>query len=374
MSEKILVVDDDVESLKLISLMLKRQGYDVAIANSGSQALAKASTELPNLIILDVMMMDMDGYEVCRRLRGNPETRPIPIIMFTAKTLIDDKVAGFEAGADDYLTKPTHPAELASRIKAVLARNQTSSQSVRPTGVAIGVLGAKGGIGTTTVAVNLAAGHQQNKMRPILVDFQLGAGHAGLSLGLQKLDGMANVISKPVSEIKAPLLMQNLVTHSSGLRVLAASPDPREAQLKFTPDAATAIVKGLKGIGNPIVIDLGAGYSELTSRLLPTLDRLVILVEPVAMVIAAAEHLINAIKNDFNKPIHIVVIHRQPLARGMITWSDVEARLGQSVAGMISAAPELTYQAMEAGVPIVIHQPGAVIANQFMKLAQTIPG
>src|SRR5690606_35564113 len=128
MSEKILVVDDDVESLKLISLMLKRQGYDVAIANSGSQALAKAGTELPNLIILDVMMMDMDGYEVCRRLRGNPETRPIPIIMFTAKTLIDDKVAGFEAGADDYLTKPTHPAELASRIKAVLARNQTSSQ------------------------------------------------------------------------------------------------------------------------------------------------------------------------------------------------------------------------------------------------------
>ena len=88
MSEKILVVDDDVESLKLISLMLKRQGYDVAIANSGSQALAKASTEIPNLIILDVMMMDMDGYEVCRRLRGNPETRPIPIIMFTAKTLI----------------------------------------------------------------------------------------------------------------------------------------------------------------------------------------------------------------------------------------------------------------------------------------------
>jgi Flp pilus assembly CpaE family ATPase len=211
-------------------------------------------------------------------------------------------------------------------------------------------------------------------MRPILVDFQLGAGHAGLSLGLQKLDGMASVISKPVGEIKAPLLMQNLVTHSSGLRVLAASPDPREAQLKFTPDAATAIIKGLKGIGNPIVIDLGAGYSELTSRLLPALDRLVILVEPVAMVIAAAEHLINAIKNDFNKPIHIVVIHRQPLARGMITWSDVEARLGQSVAGMISAAPELTYQAMEAGVPIVIHQPGAVIANQFMKLAQTIPG
>lgn len=144
--------------------------------------------------------------------------------------------------------------------------------------------------------------------------------------------------------------------------------------MRFTPDAANAIIRGLKAIGNPIVVDLGAGYSELTARMLPSLDKLVILVEPVAMVIAAAEHLIEAIKSDFNKPIHIVVIHRTPLARGMITWTDVEARLGQSVAGMISAAPEIAYQAIEAGNPIVLQQPGAVIANQFMKLAQTIPG
>ena len=101
MAEKILVVDDDLDSLKLIGLMLQRNGYEVIAANAGNQALARATSDHPDLIILDVMMPDMNGYEVSRRLRKNPNTQNIPIIMFTAKTLIDDKVAGFEAGADD---------------------------------------------------------------------------------------------------------------------------------------------------------------------------------------------------------------------------------------------------------------------------------
>ena len=125
MSDKILIVDDDIDSLKLIGLMLQRHGYEVVAANAGNQALAKATSEHPNLIILDVMMPDMDGYEVCRRLRANPETKAIPIIMFTAKTLVDDKVAGFEAGADDYLTKPTPSRVLVAHINRLIHRRGT---------------------------------------------------------------------------------------------------------------------------------------------------------------------------------------------------------------------------------------------------------
>jgi CheY-like chemotaxis protein len=91
MAEKILIVDDDVDSLKLIGLMLQRNGYEVVAASAGNQALSKAASEHPDLIILDVMMPDMNGYEVCRRLRGNTQTQGIPIIMFTAKTMVDDK-------------------------------------------------------------------------------------------------------------------------------------------------------------------------------------------------------------------------------------------------------------------------------------------
>src|SRR5207249_2235968 len=87
MAEKILIVDDDIDSLKLIGLMLQRQGYEISAASSGGQAIAKALADSPDLIILDVMMPDMDGYEVCRRLRADANTQSIPIIMFTAKTL-----------------------------------------------------------------------------------------------------------------------------------------------------------------------------------------------------------------------------------------------------------------------------------------------
>ena len=157
MAEKILIVDDDVDSLKLIGMMLQRQGYEIVAASNGQQALARAHADQPELIILDVMMPDMDGYEVCRRLRHNSATQAIPIIMFTAKTLVDDKVAGFEAGADDYLTKPTHPAELASRVKAVLARSAAQHHPSGDQALTLGFLGAKGGVGITTLAVNVAA-------------------------------------------------------------------------------------------------------------------------------------------------------------------------------------------------------------------------
>ena len=183
MPDKILIVDDDIDSLKLIGLMLQRHGYEVVAANAGNQALLKAVSDHPDLIILDVMMPDMDGYEVCRRLRANPDTRAIPIIMFTAKTLVDDKVAGFEAGADDYLTKPTHPAELASRVKTILARSSSQRKPEAPKGVGIGLIGAKGGVGVTTLALNIAAAFTLIGENPVLADFRLGLGSLGLLLG-----------------------------------------------------------------------------------------------------------------------------------------------------------------------------------------------
>ena len=122
MPEKILIVDDDVDTLRLVGIMLQRQGYQIIAATNGQQGLSKALEERPDLILLDVMMPDMDGYEVTRQLRQAPPTAQTPILMFTAKSQLDDKVAGFEVGVDDYLTKPTHPAELQAHVKALLAR------------------------------------------------------------------------------------------------------------------------------------------------------------------------------------------------------------------------------------------------------------
>ena len=161
MAEKILVVDDDLDTLRLVGLMLQRQGYQISAATNGQQGLEKAFDEHPDLILLDVMMPDMDGYEVTRRLRQNPATAGTPILIFTAKAQLDDKVTGFEVGVNDYLTKPTHPSELQARVKTLLTRVGEKKESVAgggDRGYVIGVLSPRGGLGSTTLAVNLAAG------------------------------------------------------------------------------------------------------------------------------------------------------------------------------------------------------------------------
>ena len=124
MAEKILIVDDDIDTLRLVGTMLQKHGYLIVAAHNGAQALKVAQSERPDVIVLDVMMPDMDGYQVARELRKLAETALTPIIMFSAKTQVDDRVAGYEAGIDDYLTKPVHPAELIAHVKALLSRGR----------------------------------------------------------------------------------------------------------------------------------------------------------------------------------------------------------------------------------------------------------
>ena len=125
MPEKILIIDDDVETLRLVGMMLQKQGFEILAASNGLQGIETAHDVHPDLIVLDVMMPDMDGFEVTKRIRSQAETLTIPILMFTAKNQVDDKVIGFEAGVDDYLTKPIHPAELVAHVKSLLARSRT---------------------------------------------------------------------------------------------------------------------------------------------------------------------------------------------------------------------------------------------------------
>ena len=122
---KILVVDDEPDAIELIKFNLKSAGYDVATAADGDEALKKARALLPDLIILDVMLPEVDGLEVCKILRRDARVSAIPIIMLTAKAEEVDKIVGLELGADDYVTKPFSPREVVARVRAVLRRSQT---------------------------------------------------------------------------------------------------------------------------------------------------------------------------------------------------------------------------------------------------------
>ena len=122
MNNKILVVDDDIAINELIKVNLELAGYGVIQANGGVKGFALAKQELPSLVILDVMMPEVDGFTVAKRIRQNEETKNIPIIMLTALSQLNDKVNGFNIGVDDYLVKPFEIEELLVRVRALLKR------------------------------------------------------------------------------------------------------------------------------------------------------------------------------------------------------------------------------------------------------------
>ncbi|MDD5130743.1 MAG: response regulator transcription factor [Candidatus Omnitrophica bacterium] len=136
---KILVVEDEKELAKLITFHITTAGYDVLCANNGIEAMEICETENPALVVLDIMLPRLDGWQVCRRLRQDPRARNIPIIILSALSEVKDKLKGFDLGADDYVTKPFSPRELVVRIKRVLSRFENKPLALNTT-VKIGSL------------------------------------------------------------------------------------------------------------------------------------------------------------------------------------------------------------------------------------------
>src|SRR5260370_11169709 len=132
MAQRVLIVEDEPDIRDLLVFHLERDGYQVAKAGSGADALRQAQVSAPDLVLLDLMLPEMDGLEVCRRLRQNPVTQGIPIVMLTARGDEVDRVLGLEMGADDYVLKPFSPRELVARIPPVPRRTPPTARPPPP--------------------------------------------------------------------------------------------------------------------------------------------------------------------------------------------------------------------------------------------------
>jgi len=373
MTNKVLIIDDDVDTLKLVGLMLERQGYEISVASNGTLGLAKAAEDKPELILLDVMMPDLDGYEVTKRLRSNPSLAHIPIIMFTAKTMVDDKVAGFEAGVDDYLTKPTHPAELTAHVKAVLARSAQAVATPEANAQIVAFLGSRSGIGTTTLALNSGVALLDQGYDVIIAEINPGHGSMGLELDIQDPSGLSNVLSRSLKDIHLRSVEAEIVNHSSGVRLLLSSFHPRETELEQAVPQIEAVVSNLASMCDLLVLDLGAGLKPYTKPLLQQCTRIILIVEPIYPSDAMGRALLQELETSGinTSKVGLALINRVGTSL-QVPWRQVESDLGIELAGIVSPAPEQAHQASQAGSPLVDSYADSLVSEQIRKLAESL--
>jgi pilus assembly protein CpaE len=292
--------------------------------------------------------------------------------MFTAKSMVDDKVAGFEAGVDDYLTKPTHPAELSAHVKAVLARSAQAKATPAPSdkGVVIGFLGARGGLGTTTLAINSAIELQRRGQDVVLAELNPGRASLRLDLGIDRGSGLANLLTRSLKDIHLRSVDAELFSHRSGVRLLLADYRPSEGELAQASPQMEAIVKNLSAMATTVLLDLGGGNSPYLKPILEHTDRLILVVEPLFPTNRFALAMIDELEaSGFGRhKINLALVTKTRTSL-QIPWRQLQGDLGVDIAGIIPPAPEQAHQAAQSGTPLLVMQPEGLISDQLYDLA-----
>jgi CheY-like chemotaxis protein/MinD-like ATPase involved in chromosome partitioning or flagellar assembly len=380
MQERILIIDDDFDTLRLVGLALEDQGYRISAAASGAQGLAKAAAEKPDVILLDIMMPVMDGYEVARRLKRDPQTKDVPILMLTAKSQLDDKLTGYEAGADDFVMKPSDPAELVAHIRVLLERKPGRKVEVRPAsredkqGYLVALLAARGGLGVSTLASNLAAALQlRTRLEVILVELTPGHGTLGMDLGTPNPRGLKDLLSGSADDITRLRVKSALVTHGTGLRLLLASENPRDVTLVDQTKHFEALVACLAGLASFVVMDLGVGLPPFAAKILPVCDVRILVTEASLNTVAHTRILLEEIVAlGINTSNITIVLNNRARFDTQLPWAQVERTVGHPISTTLTPAPDLFVAAARRHVPGVVAMPDNVTSQQILKLADQL--
>jgi CheY-like chemotaxis protein len=378
MAQTILIIDDDIDTLKLVGIMLERKGFRILASTSGEKGLNLAEKEIPDLILLDVMIPDISGIDIARSIRANPNTESIPIIMFTARSQVDDKVEGLEAGADAYITKPARPRELFAQVNSVLKRAPqrvgSGSAAASKKGTMIGVIAAKGGIGISTLATNLAIElHKQSGKEVLLSDFRPGQGTIAMDLDVQNTSGMINLLEE---EGELSLLFPDaIIDHKTGIKTLLSSFQPSESKYMKFPDQFREIAVALQTLADFIILDLGPSLTPIATTVLPECDKILICLEPSPGNIIQTRLLIqDLLNNGIGEGRFITALISRQRSGVQLSWEQAENQLEREIDQIFTPVPELAYQSAATKTPMILRTVAHMTADQFRDLAQLILG
>lgn len=392
MADKLLVVDDHLETREAIAMTLESNGYEVVSADSGLQALELFEKNEAAIVLLDISMPDMNGYEVCRQIRAHPTRGKVPVIMFSANDDAMEKLAGFNAGADDYLVKPTRAEELLTRVESMLARVHRQQAQATDTAEAgpqyterldlgawlpketveapasglIAVLGARGGSGTTTAAINLAFSLADSGRETILIDLDMLQGHVSMYLN-KRVDGGLN----SQHNVSADRFVVPLLAYENNLQLVLSRPNIGQNWPLISPEQVKWVLQHCLQPGQHVVVDLGTGLSPVAQAVLPMATEILVCLKPERIAILSAKHLMAQIDRQGltaqGTPIHALMLAFG--SRADLPQSAIEEFLGHSLVGMVTISGKEINQAVNEATAITRIAPEGQAAVVFKQLA-----
>lgn len=373
---RVLIIDDDAIFQKMLGHTLTPLGYDLHFADEGLQGLTKANAINPDVVICDVMMPNMDGYEVVRRLRRNPKFASIPILMLTSQSELDEKLAGFEAGADDYMTKPFAPPELVARVGILLRKVESYKKSpddrIKKTGRIIAIHSLRGGSGSSTVAVNMTTGLAGLWGKPtILLDLVLTAGQVALMVNGSLRRTWADLSHLIPEDIDINTLQSIINRHDLGFDYIAAPTFPPEADL-LTTEHFNACMNLLRNEYDYIVVDLPHDFREIAYRTLDLSDAIVIVIAPEMASVRAAAAAIETYKKLGYDQEKITIVMNWTFERHGLARKNIEAALHHSIDVILPFKPEIVIEAINYGQPFLGAKPSEDISEMIENLAYGI--
>ena len=366
--EHILFVDDEDQIRKLLSTYLGRQGYDVAIATDGYEALKAIRARAPALIITDVNMPNMNGFELTRRLRADHKTARIPVVMLSARKEADDVLTGYSEGADEYVAKPIEMSVLAAKIDVLLKRMRTTAgDMVKRGGRVILFAHGKGGAGTTTLAVNAAVALSETKLyRVSILDLNLEFGNAHMQLDLKPAKTLSYLAGLDPAQVDDVIFGQLMTQDRSGVQLVSGSDAPENAELVTVPLVQHGI-DHLRSASDYVIVDTPATFTQQVLAAVDASDAIVIVAQPHVASLRAAKDWLDVLdKLSYPKERCLLVVNRT-------SSSGLEA---DQVTRFFNRKPDLVVphtpvfdEAADRGRPLVALRPDNSAAKVMRDLA-----
>ena len=361
---KILVVDDDPAGQRLIKYMLTPEGYEVLTASNGILGLQMATQQFPDLVILDIMLPGLDGFEVCRRLREGSNTASISIVMLSAKAQETDRDTGLKMGADAYLIKPVERQELIDTVNKLV--NEKTDVVKQRQGKIITLIGARGGVGTSTISTNIAVALADKGHSTLLVDLSPSFSTLADMMGLTVEQSAAGLFRGTGGVISPSIIKELMVDHPSGIKLLWADVFPEEYGC-MTRENVDSLMQETGNLSDFVIVDVPASPSDHAVAALTAADTVVLVAgaatESLERIDTSVTRLSRFGINDKN--IKLILVDRS----GNADNDTVPSVGGFPVLGFVHYSDNECAEAEATNTPVILSAPLSKLAEDIYKIS-----